>query len=77
MRTCLSGRIKKRRRPELSGVLNYLQNPHDNYDQITYLKDLFSIPKNDFIRKQIIKLIERIHNPICPNDKNNIVLNKQ
>uniref|UniRef100_A0A2S2QKB9 HAT C-terminal dimerisation domain-containing protein n=1 Tax=Sipha flava TaxID=143950 RepID=A0A2S2QKB9_9HEMI len=61
MRTCLSNRIKKRRRPELSGVLNYLQNPHDDYDQITCLKDLFSLPKNDFIRKQIIKLIERIH----------------
>jgi hypothetical protein len=61
MRTCLSDRIKKRRRPELSGVLSYLQNPHDDYDKITYLKDIFLIPKNDFIRKQIIKLIERIH----------------
>ncbi|KAL4083320.1 hypothetical protein QTP88_028649 [Uroleucon formosanum] len=61
MGTCLSDRIKKRRRPELSGVLSYLQNPHDDYDKITYLKDIFLIPKNDFIRKQIIKLIERIN----------------
>lgn len=53
MRTCLSDRIKKRRRPELSGVLSYLQNPHDDYDKITYLKDIFLIPKNDFIRKQL------------------------
>jgi len=51
IRTCLSDRIKKRRRPELSGVLNYLQNPHDDYNQITYLNDLFSLPKIDYINK--------------------------
>lgn len=51
MKTYLSDRIKKRRRSELSGVLNYLQNPHDHYDQITYFKDLFLLPENDFIRK--------------------------
>jgi len=62
MRICLIDRIKMRRRPELSGVLSYLQNPHDDYDQIMYLKDLFSLPKSDFIKKQIIKLIERIYN---------------
>jgi len=73
----LSDRIKKRRRPELSGVLSYLQNPHDDYDKITYLKDIFLIPKNDFIRKQIIKLIERIHYNEHLMKNNNIILNKQ
>jgi len=53
--------IKQRRRLKLSGVLNYLQNPHDDYDQITDLKDLFSRPRNDFIRKQIIKMIKRVY----------------
>lgn len=39
--------INKWHRPELSSILNYLQNPRDDYDQITDLKNLFSLPKND------------------------------
>lgn len=51
--------------------LNYLQNPHNGYDQITYLKNLFSLPKNDFIGKKIKILIERIHkhNPYENDEK--------
>lgn len=32
-------RIRKRRRSELYGLMNYFQNAHDDYDQITVLKD--------------------------------------
>jgi len=62
-------RIKQRRRLELSGVLNYLQNTHDDYDQIRDLKDLFSRLRNNLIRKQIIKMTERIHSQ--SHDQNN------
>lgn len=53
-------RIKKRQRPELSGILNYLQKPRDDYDQLTDFKDLFSFSKNNLMRKEIIKIIKRV-----------------
>lgn len=51
-------RIKKRRRPELSGVFSYLQTSHDSYNKIKDQKNGFSLYKNDFIKKEIIKIIE-------------------
>lgn len=53
-------RIKKRQRPELSSILNYLQKPRDDYDQLTDFKDLFSFSKNNLMRKEIIKIIKRV-----------------
>jgi len=51
---------KKQKRPELTGVSNYLQNHHDDYDKITYyLKDLFLLPKNDYTHIILIQLTVR------------------
>ncbi|GBP86798.1 Retrovirus-related Pol polyprotein from transposon 297 [Eumeta japonica] len=62
----LLNRMKDRRRNELSGVLNYLQNPHtektesDNLDTDYDVKELFSSPSKMAIKKQIISLTEKM-----------------
>lgn len=51
MKKSLLHRIKQRRRAELSGLLNYLQNPRRSDENAA--DDLFSIPCQTVIKKQI------------------------
>lgn len=60
MKTSLLHRIKQRRRAEISGLLNYLQNPRRNDENAA--DDLFSIPCQTVRKKQIKVLIERLKN---------------
>lgn len=60
MKKSLLHRIKQRRRAELSGLLNYLQNSRCSDENAA--DDLFSIPSQTVIKKQIKVLIERLKN---------------
>lgn len=65
LKTHLLNRLKDRRRSELSGVLNYLQNPHTEKTELETdcdVKDLFSSPSKMTIKKQIILLTGKIEN---------------
>lgn len=53
-------RIKQKRRAKLSGLLNYLQNPRRSDENAA--DELFSIPCQTVIKKQIKILIERLKN---------------
>lgn len=58
-------RLKDRRRSELSGVLNYLQNPHTEKTELETdcdVKELFSSLSKMTIKKQIILLTGKIEN---------------
>lgn len=64
MKTCLVERIKQRRSDDLTGVLNYLQNPrkHDE-NQLSDLEwlDLFPVPTQALVRKQIKSIVKRLN----------------
>lgn len=65
MKTSLVERIKQRRSDDLTGVLNYLQNPRkDDEDQLLSdleWQDLFPVPTQALVRKQIKSIIKRLH----------------
>lgn len=52
----LKNRISQKHKEKLSGVLQYLYNPHDNEDPF----QLFPLPDQTIIRKQLKNIIERL-----------------
>lgn len=65
MKASLVERIKQRRSDDLTGVLNYLQNPRKDDDNqlLSDLEwqDLFPVPTQALVRKQIKSIIKRLH----------------
>ena len=60
MMTALLQRIEQRRRIELSGVFNYLQNRRRINEDSATLRGIFLSPSQTVIRKQLKMLIERL-----------------
>lgn len=67
MKTFLVDRIKQRRSDNLTGVLNYLQNPRKD-DENQLLSDLewhdlfeFPVPTQALVRKQIMSIVKRLN----------------
>lgn len=65
MKTCLVDRIKQRRSDNLTGVLNYLQNPRkdDENQLLSELEwhNLFPVPTQALLRKQIKSIVKRLN----------------
>lgn len=64
MKTSFVGSIKERLRNELTGVLNYLQNPRrDEENQLSDLEwiNLFPVPTQALVRNKIKRIIESLN----------------
>lgn len=65
IKTSLVERIKQRRSDDLTGVLNYLQNPRmdDENQLLSDLEwhDLFPVPTQALVRKQIKSIVKRLN----------------
>lgn len=65
MKTCLVDRIKQRRSDNLTGVLNYLQNPRKDDENLSLSElewhDLFPVPTQVLVRKQIQSIVKRLN----------------
>lgn len=60
IKTALLERVLQRRKVELSGVLNYLQNPIISQDEPDMIKACFPVPSQKVIRNQIKHYLERL-----------------
>ncbi|KAL1447382.1 hypothetical protein WDU94_012282, partial [Cyamophila willieti] len=58
MMSSLITRLKQRRNPTMSGVLNYLQNPAFNENES--FEGLFSVPSSNSIKTEMKSLIQRL-----------------
>ncbi|GBP95638.1 Protein LSM12 homolog A [Eumeta japonica] len=65
IKTCLVDRIKQRRSDNLTGVLNYLQNPRKDEENqlLSELEwhNLFPVPTQALLRKQIKSIVKRLN----------------
>lgn len=61
MKRSLLTRVGQRQCVELSGVLNYLQNPRRSDEESELFKQVLPLPNQTTLRKQIKSLVERLN----------------